>query len=1060
MRKTSVKSILALLVWVLASLPSFGQQRVTFCNPLDIFAGNERSGRGGEPVVVVYQDDYYLFISHRRGYWFSQDFQNWTYVDAPNFPGGVVSVVEMEGTLYACSMNNRRVCRAENPKTGEWTVLEQQLDSDRYGDANMFYDNGHLYMYFGWSQLMPFQVVELDTKTFKEIGEPQPLFFSDYKKHGFETRRAEDVIYSIFNGRRDYFAEEYPWIEGPWMTKHNGKYYLQYAAIGLEFLSYSHGVYVGDSPMGPFTYSEHNPLTFKTSGFAVGAGHGSTFHDKNGHLWTICMIPSSYGGAGRGSELAIYPTDVDADGVMYSNVSFGDYPQYYPASRKDGVDNYTGWKLLSHKKKVTVSSTFENNKPEYGVDEQFMTNWVAETGDPGEFFQVDLGKVSDIYAIQCNFDHVGAENAARGGMGGFGAPQQLPDHYQCFYVEVSIDGTNWTKVLDKSDNKFDFHHDYNEFLNPVQGRFVRVTNAAQCHDGAKFCMKDLRIFGNPYSAGSIKVGDVKVVRNPEDRREASLLWEPVPGADGYIVRYGIEPNKLYNSYIVYDANKIDIRSLNTDPEYYFEVESFDSGLDYYREVSEEVNGTGGEIELNSGRGSFAYSAGNQTQRFMIKEGVDEYVFENITPGNWTLNHTLGPVLWSGTLTEADLVGEGEPGITAKLTDMGKGTLVNGEMVMKVVRGPDAGKIVVNILHDIPFGGWFLPGMNMTGAPQMGSQVSSPVVNPDNTVTFNFVSQTAKKVQVNTQFAGTQDMEKGANGVWTVTLGPVVPDMYPYSFIVDGIQTMDPLNADWFPNETFKNSIVDVRGQGEPLIHALKNVPHGAVDYVNYWSETLGVYGNAIVYTPPTYYKDKNKKYPVFYLISGTTDTEEVYYKVGRMNLILDNLLAEGAAKEMIIVLPYGNPSKYYPNGRAPRMGDMFTQDLINDLMPYVEKNYRTINDRDHRAIGGFSRGGNQGLAAGLTNLDKFSWLCSYSSFTSTTLPGGIYDDPNLNDKIHLFWLGVGTDDFLYGNAKDYMDFLDSKGIKNVKEFTTDKFGHTWMNAKYFLDKSMRLLFQD
>ena len=443
---------------------------------------------------------------------------------------------------------------------------------------------------------------------------------------------------------------------------------------------------------------------------------------------------------------------------------------------------------------------------------------------------------------------------------------------------------------------------------------------------------------------------------------------------------------------------------------------------------------------------------------MVKEGVDEYVFENITPGNWTLNHTFGPVLWAAELTEADLIGEGEPGITAKLTEMGVGTEVTGEMVLKVVRGKEAGKIVVNILHNNRRGGW--PMMGGGGGGMGGAQVSSPVVNPDNTVTFNYRNPSAQKVQVNAQFAsGPQDMTKDANGVWSVTLGPVAPDMYPYSFVVDGVQIMDPLNADWFPNETFKNSIVDVRGQGEPLIHALKNVPHGAVDYVNYWSESLGTYGNAIVYTPPTYYKNKNKKYPVFYLISGTTDTEEVYYKVGRMNLILDNLLAEGAAKEMIIVLPYGNPSKYFPAGKAPRVGDMFTKDLINDLMPYVEKNYRTINDRDHRAIGGFSRGGNQGLAAGLTNLDKFSWLCSYSSFTSTTLPN-VYDDPQLNDKIHLFWLGVGTDDFLYGNAKEYMDFLDSKGIKNVKEFTTDKFGHTWMNAKYFLDKSMRLLFQD
>ena len=128
-------------------------------------------------------------------------------------------------------------------------------------------------------------------------------------------------------------------------------------------------------------------------------------------------------------------------------------------------------------------------------------------------------------------------------------------------------------------------------------------------------------------------------------------------------------------------------------------------------------------------------------------------------------------------------------------------------------------------------------------------------------------------------------------------------------------------------------------------------------------------------------------------------------------------------------------------------------------MPFVEANYRTINDRDHRAIGGFSRGGNQGLAFGLTHLDKFSYLCSYSSFTSMTLPG-VYDDADkLNSQLHLFWLGVGTDDFLYGNAKEYMDFLDSKGINNVKEFTTDKFGHTWMNAKFFLGKTLPLLFQ-
>jgi enterochelin esterase-like enzyme len=1056
------RAALAALALLLA-LPATGQEKKTFCNPLDLVVPGERSYRGGEPVVLIYQDDYYLFVSHRKGYWYSPDFKDWTYVDAPNYPGGVVSVVEKDGVLYGCSMNNKNVYKALDPKKGVWE-LAGTFDSDRYGDANMFVDeDGRLYLYYGWSQLMPFKVVELDPATFKEISEPQVLFFSDYRKHGFEKRTRDDVIYSIFNGRRDYFEEEYPWIEGPWMTKHNGKYYLQYAAIGLELLSYSHGVYVGDSPMGPFTYSQHNPLTFKTTGFAVGAGHGSTFHDKNGQLWTICMIPSSYGGAGRGSELAIFPTAVDAEGVMHSNVEFGDYPQYWPGTRTDAVDhNWTGWKLLSLKKKVTVSSTFENYAPENAVDENFLTNWAAATGEAGEWFQVDLGKTSDIFAIQCNWDHIGAEQPARGGFGGFGGPAPAnPEYYQCFTVEVSVDGQNWTKVIDKSSNKLDLHHDYTELAKPAQARFVKVTNARQCHDGAKFSIKDLRIFGNPASAGSVKVAGVKVVRNPEDRREAELLWDPVPGADGYIIRYGIEPGKLYNSYIVYDANSFKLHSLNTESEYTFEVESFDSGLDFFRTRSEEINGTGGEVEINKrvpGRPAFSYGGNDQTKRVMIKEGQDRYVFDGIDPSFWTISHSYGPVLWSGELSEADLVGEGEPGIEAKLTEMGTGTQVTAEMWMKVVRGPEAGQIILEIRRQGRRGGWPMM-MGGMGAPQMGG-VSSPVVHDDNTVTFNYSDRNAKSVKVSTQFAGEQEMTKGENGVWTITLGPVAPDMYPYSFIVDGVQVMDPQNPEWFPNETFKNSILDVRGNGEPLLHALKNVPHGSVDYVNYWSESLGTWGNAIVYTPPQYDKNKKKKYPVFYLISGTTDTEEVYFKVGRMNLILDNLLAEGKAKEMIIVLPYGNPSKYFPAGKAPRMGDMFTKDLINDLMPFVEKNYRTINDRDHRAIGGFSRGGNQGLAAGLTNLDKFSWLCSYSSFTSTTLPGGVYDDPQLNDKIHLFWLGVGTDDFLYGNAKDYMDFLDNKGIKNVKVFTNDKFGHTWMNAKYWLDESLPLLFQE
>ena len=690
-----------------AGISANAQTRHTFANPLDVLVGHERGLRGGEPVVLIFQDDYYLFVSHRRGYFYSSDFQNWTYVDAPNYPAGVVSVVEFNGELIGCSMNNRNVYKAIDPKKGVWEKIGE-LSSDRYGDANLFADDdGRLYLYFGWSQIMPFQVVELDTKTFKEKSAPKPLFFSDIKNHGFEVRKPEDVIYSIFNGRREYNPEELPWIEGPWMTKHNGKYYLQYAAIGLEFISYSHGIYVSDSPTGPFTYSEHNPLTFKTSGFQVGAGHGSTFHDKKGNLWTICMIPAHYGEGGRGSELAIFPTAVDKDGVMYSDTGYGDYPQYYPADRKvGGADNYTGWNLLSYKKRTEVSSTSGNYLPVNALDEDFLTCWAAETGNPGEYFMVDLGGIANINAIQINWDHIGAQQAARpaGGMGpGMGAAPAAPGpdtRYQCYEVSVSPDGNFWTKVISKPENNLELKHDYNEFNTPVNARYVKVTNIAT-YDNAKFSIKDLRIFGTTEKMKTSKVADVKVVRNPQDRREADLLWSPVPDADGYVVRYGIEPNKLYNSYIVYGKNTLYMHSLNTGPEYYFEVEAFDDGLPSYQENTLATLGSGAEIQIakrGAGPGgNSGYRQAADTKILMLKDGVDEYVFEDIDPGTWVLNHSYGPVLWSGELTEKELISNAanpQPTVTATLTLMGVGTEITNTLMMKVVPGKEKGKIVV------------------------------------------------------------------------------------------------------------------------------------------------------------------------------------------------------------------------------------------------------------------------------------------------------------------------------------------------------------------------------
>jgi len=668
---------------------------MTFCNPLTITG----AGRAGEPIVFIYKDEYYLFITGRKGYWYSGNLRDWTYVDAPSFPGGVPGVATDGKIMYACAMNSKDLYSCDDPKLGVWTKAAT-MDSDRYGDADIFIDDdGRVYMYFGWSQLLPIQVVELDPKNgFKEKGKPVVCFFGDPENHGFERRQPQDVIFP-FMTYRPYYPEEYPWIEGPWAIKHNGKYYLQYAAIGLEFLSYSHGVYTADNPMGPFKYSEHNPLTFKTTGFAPGGGHGSTFHDKNGNLWTICMIPAYYGGRGSG-ELALFPTSVDAEGVMHSNTAFGDYPQYYPGIKENAVDeNFTGWMLLSNKKYVEVSSTLKGFEPKNATDENFMTFWSAETGNPGEYITVDLGKECNVYALQINLDQKDAKLPANMRRGFGTGPNESANNNkprQQYTVHHSVNNKNWSLLIDKSQNTVEIHHDYAELAEPVKARYIKLTNVFT-PDSGKFAVKDLRVFGNPEAAKFTRVTDVKVVRNPEDRREATLLWEPVKGADGYTVRYGIEPGKLYNSYMVYDTNMLTIPSLNKNPEYFFEVTAFDSGTDFYKENTRQIYGVGAEIELSKDAApqmNMMRGAG-VIDRKMVKEGVNEYVFENVAPGDYIVRHTFGPVLWKGKLTEAELIGSGDkPTLKATLSKLGVGTDVTGQIEMKIIPGKESGKIVL------------------------------------------------------------------------------------------------------------------------------------------------------------------------------------------------------------------------------------------------------------------------------------------------------------------------------------------------------------------------------
>lgn len=345
-----------------------------------------------------------------------------------------------------------------------------------------------------------------------------------------------------------------------------------------------------------------------------------------------------------------------------------------------------------------------------------------------------------------------------------------------------------------------------------------------------------------------------------------------------------------------------------------------------------------------------------------------------------------------------------------------------------------------------------------------AQLQSPVVHPDRTVTFNLRAPSAKKVELSAQFLrGNQPLTIDTNGVWSITVGPIEPNLYPYNFVVDGLSVADPNNQNLFPNERFKASLVDIPGD-QPLLHSVQNVPHGEMSYCFYDSTTLGRTRPLIVYTPPGY-REGNKKYPVLYLVSGTTDTEETWFKVGRVNFILDNLIAQKKALPMVVVLPYGNMMMGMPPPTSIQAADMykvFNDELTRDIIPFVEANYRVSHDREKRAIAGFSRGGGQSLFTGFNNLDEFAWIGSYSAYLTPEVCdkcfAGIAADPKAtNKKLRLLWLGVGKSDFLFKQAVEFDEYLKGKGI--VHQSLVTEGGHTWMNARHYLAETLQLYFK-
>jgi enterochelin esterase-like enzyme len=352
----------------------------------------------------------------------------------------------------------------------------------------------------------------------------------------------------------------------------------------------------------------------------------------------------------------------------------------------------------------------------------------------------------------------------------------------------------------------------------------------------------------------------------------------------------------------------------------------------------------------------------------------------------------------------------------------------------------------------------------SGRGRGGPALVSPQVNADRTVTLRFRAPNAKEVVAIGEIDGKDhSMTKDVAGVWSVTIGPLAPDVYNYQFRVDGVVAMDPQNPQVklgfgsFPPA----SLVEVPGDGLVFDDA-KPVPHGTVRLETYDSKTVGAPRSLWIYTPPGYDKG-NQKYPVFYLLHGSGNIDSSWILTGRENIIMDNLLAEGKTKPMIIVNPLGYVEEGVglgpvraadANATSGRGGpaNAFGDDLINDVIPYVEKNFRTLKDADHRALGGLSMGGGQTISVGFPHLDLFHTLVIMSmgaQNADTTYPAFFANPSATNKTLKLLWLGVGKDDNLVGpQAKALEATLAAKGIHHV--YSVSEGRHEWVVWRHAL----------
>ena len=577
------------------------EQQTTFCNPMNLdygwgcFQKREKKARtAADPVIVLFKDKYYLFTTMDiGGYRVSDDLITWKdvyfnpeiHASALDIDHYVAPAVAADDNyVYFINFTRDRskkkvdVIRSADPENGKW---EKCGEVRRMADPCLFIDDGRFYFYYGLGAEQSTTFFEVNPETFEEIeGTKKVLreYITDVKEctSGYHFGRRElydEIDASAWMGK----FEKIPCPEGAWIVKNNDKYYLQYATPGTICNWYCDIVMESDSANGGFVEQPYNPVSLKVGGFIGGAGHSCVFKDKYGNWWqATSMWIGNHDEFER--RIGLFPVSFDAKGRMRTHTVLGDYPMLLPQKKFEPQDiSAFGWMLQSFNKACMASSSLPGFEPEKAADENVRTWWSAESGNAGEHFVMNFGKKVQINSVQINFAEQDINPEA---------PKETD--YHAYKLYTSNDGHTWKLLADKSGNKTAVPHEYLELSGPVEASYMKVENVHTPKEG-KFALLDLRVFGSGYSDKPGQVKELSVKRNQKDGRYASIAWNKASGADGYLVRFGYQPDFL-NQCIQVKGNETTellLHILTKGVKYYYRVDTYnDSGITEGNVISE------------------------------------------------------------------------------------------------------------------------------------------------------------------------------------------------------------------------------------------------------------------------------------------------------------------------------------------------------------------------------------------------------------------------------------------------------------------------------------------